>query len=181
MTTMRPTEEPSLAPPTPGGQVLTHRNRRGERYYLHEGQTKTGKSRYFFAKTLREGALAEMPEGYEVTESINAVVSVRRTKNRPDAISANDLQLAQDELRRHPHLRHYQARVKARAIVIYEPHKARYYPVMKFEQQADGYALHRMTYSGHGGWSYPMRHGSLESLVRKYALRVGTDEFFDVY
>lgn len=167
--------------PTPESQVLTHQNRRGERYYLHEGVTKTGKPRFFFAKTIREGALAEMPEGFEVSESINAVVSVRRTKSRPDAISAHDLQLVQDELRRHPHLQHHQARAKGRSILIYEPSSRRYHPVMKFVQRAGDYVLHRMTYSGYGGWSYPLSHGSLDSLVREFLRRVGTDAFFDVY
>jgi len=58
-------------------RTLSYTNRLGVTFYLHEGKTKTGKPRYFVAKTPREGALAAMPEGYEFSESINAVVSVR--------------------------------------------------------------------------------------------------------
>jgi hypothetical protein len=36
--------------------ALTHENRMGVRFYLHEGRTKTGKARYFFARTVRDGA-----------------------------------------------------------------------------------------------------------------------------
>lgn len=170
----------SAAASAPTQEVLTHQNRRGERYYLHEGQTKTGKPRYFFAKSVREGALGQMPEGYEVSESINAVVSVRRTKRRPGAISASDLQLAQDELARHRHLQHHQARVKESAIVVYELSAARYQPVMKFERETGGYTVYRMTYRGHGGWSYPLATGALDTLLREYARHVGTDEFFNL-
>jgi hypothetical protein len=44
---------------------LSYKNRRGDRYYLHVGRTKTGKPRYFIAKTHGEGTLDAMPEGYE--------------------------------------------------------------------------------------------------------------------
>jgi hypothetical protein len=47
--------KPAVDPP-----VVTHTNRMGDTYYLHEGKTKTGEPRYFFAKSAREGALAEM-------------------------------------------------------------------------------------------------------------------------
>ncbi len=58
--------------------ALSHTNRMGATFYLHGGKTKTGKPRYFVAKTIREGALFAMPDGFEFAESINAVVSVRR-------------------------------------------------------------------------------------------------------
>lgn len=58
-------------------RALAYTNR--DTFFLHEGKTKTGKPRYFFAKTIREGAITEMPAGFEVTESVSAVVSVRPT------------------------------------------------------------------------------------------------------
>ena len=69
--------------------ALSYTNRMGATYYLHEGKTKTGKARYFAAKTILQGALSVMGEGYEFSESINGVVSVRRmdtsASNIPDA------------------------------------------------------------------------------------------------
>ena len=53
---------------------LSYTNRRGDRYYLHAGRTKTGKLRYFVAKTAAEGGLDTMPEEEEFPESINGVV-----------------------------------------------------------------------------------------------------------
>ena len=55
-------------------------------------------------------------------------------------------------------------------------------PVMRFAPAAGGeYALHRMTYRGRGGWSWPLAHGELAGLLRKYVPLIGTDEFFDLY
>ncbi|MGE0789365.1 MAG: hypothetical protein AB7S26_27065, partial [Sandaracinaceae bacterium] len=158
--------------------ALTYTNRLGETYYLHQGTTKAGRPRYFFAKTVREGALAAMPDGFEASESINGVVSVRRVGSRDERIPSADLRLVEVELQRHPHLGGHRAAIDGDAIVIYEPFPrpvdlprleqprahARYAPVMKFVLGRDGYAVHRMTYRGRGGWSYPLKHGALASL-----------------
>jgi len=57
---------------------VSYTNRKGQVYYLHAGKTKIGKRRYFVVKTIGDGVLAEVPAGFEIVESINAVVSVRR-------------------------------------------------------------------------------------------------------
>jgi hypothetical protein len=100
---------------------VSYTNRRGEVYYLHEGKTKTGKRRWFVAKTLGEGALAELPNGLEIVESINAVVSVRRVDPGARTVPEIDLARVRAELARHPHLRRHRAdRVKGE-IIVFEP------------------------------------------------------------
>jgi hypothetical protein len=100
---------------------VSYTNRRGQVYYLHEGKTKTGKHRWFVAKTLGEGALAELPKGLEIVESINAVVSVRRIDPDARTVPETDLARVRAELARHPHLRRHRAdRVKGE-IVVFEP------------------------------------------------------------
>jgi hypothetical protein len=192
----------------PTGQVVTHTNRMGDTYYLHEGKTKTGKPRYFFAKTIREGAIQKVPDGFEVSESINGVVSVRRKRPEEPKVPAADLQVVQAALRRHRHLDDYEVRVVGRAVVIFEPSPRRdevrryamqiglgrlddasvearigrvqYSPVMKFQQGPEGYAVFRMTYRGEGGWSWPLAFGRLSELANKFVRHVGTDEFFEL-
>ncbi len=89
-------------------RTLSYTNRMGAIFYLHEGQTKTGKPRYFVAKTIRNGALAAMPEGYEFSESINGVVSVRKMTSGAITIPETDLAMIRAELTRHQHLgRHF--------------------------------------------------------------------------
>ena len=105
------------------GATLSYTNRMGNTYYLHEGKTKTGKPRYFVAKTMRKGARSTMPEGYEFSESINGVVSVRRvsTGKSVSKIPDTDLAMARGELARHKHLQGHRVEVVKGEIVLFEP------------------------------------------------------------
>jgi hypothetical protein len=190
-------------PPSPG--AFTYVNRMGETYYLHEGMTKTGKPRFFFAKAIRDGALVEMPNGFEVSESINGVVSVKRMTPGSAPVPDEDVKIVAAEVGRHPRLQGYLVRAQDGAIVVFEPHprpdelrhladhfvfpgrleqyiedrlkKAQYAPVMKFERDGDGYVVRRMTYRGEGGWSWPLKRGKLADLAKVVA-KISTDEFF---
>jgi hypothetical protein len=180
----------------------------GVTYYLHEGRTKTGKPRYFFAKTMGPGMLGEIPNGFEVSESINGVVSVRRKTTDRAVVPEEDVKLVADAVGRHSHLRGYMVRAVDNAVVIFEPHrrpselrdiaerygasyrasnfieermkKAQYAPIMKFERGVDGYAAMRMTFRGKGGWSWPLGIGKLQGLATKFVKSIGTEDFFDL-
>ncbi len=106
---------------SPDGSALSYANRRGDVYYLHAGKTKTGKARYFVAKTVGGGALAAMPRGFQFTESVNAVVSVARFDPHARAVPAQDLDLVRADLARHPHLRFHRADAVKGEIVVFEP------------------------------------------------------------
>ncbi len=59
--------------------------------------------------------------------------------------------------------------------------RTRYDPVMKLVRQEPGlYSVHRMTYRGDGGWSWPLAVGPLSKLTEKYIKHVGTEEFFEL-
>ena len=47
-------------------------------------------------------------------------------------------------------------------------------------QQHGHYAVHRMTYRGEGGWSWPLTIGPLQKLLKKYLKHVGTEQFFEL-
>jgi len=100
---------------------LSYTNRKGRVYYLHAGRTKTGKRRYFFARTAGDGVLTALPAGFEIVESINAVVSLRRID--PDACTVPEMDLARvrAELVRHPHLRRHRADAVKGTIMVFEP------------------------------------------------------------
>ena len=194
-------------------KALSCTNRMGVTYYLHEGKTKTGKPRYFVAKTVRKGALSAMPEGYEFSESINGVVSVRRVDTSAPQISELDLAVVRAELARHAHLRRHRVEVVKGEIVVFEAlggmsldgmgdlarmwgvtpemmesrlgplqSKTRYDPVMKYvpAEEPGHYAVHRMTYRGEGGWSWPLSFGPLKKLVTRYLKHVETEELFEL-
>ncbi len=194
--------------PSPAEGPVAHRNRMGATFYLHEGRTKSGKPRYLMAKAIGEGTLAKVPEGFEICESINGVVSVRRANEAQVTVPAEDIAVVRNVIERCSHLRYYLVRAVDSAIVIYEPNPlpkqlegmafeyglghlpadaiaermshAQYAPIMKFEPQGNQYVVFRMTYRGHGGWSYPLTSGKLATLVRQMIPSIGTDKFFEL-
>lgn len=111
----------SRRPSTRSHRPLSYTNRHGQTYYLHEGLTKTGKPRYFAARSIREGAIATMPAGFEFSESINGVVSVRRVDTSPKLIPDTDVAKVRDALSKHAHLADYTVEEKKHEIIVYEP------------------------------------------------------------
>ncbi len=59
--------------------AISHTNRKGEIYYLHEGKTSTGKPRYFFSKKTDGDLLETIPEGYEIHEKPSGKYSFLRS------------------------------------------------------------------------------------------------------
>lgn len=66
--------------------AFTFTNSKGNTYVLHSTirTLKSGKKQtlYFFAKTEKEGALSDVPEGYEVMESKTGLPVLKRTQPR---------------------------------------------------------------------------------------------------
>jgi len=197
-----------LQPVARSAKVFAYENRMGVTYYLHEGRTKTGKPRYFFAKTVGQGALSAMPKDFEVSEGINGVVSVRRKTAGGPSVPDDDVKVVAAAVDRQPHLQGYVVLAVDNAVVIFEPHprpselrdfaqrfgasphassfvaermkKAQYAPIMKFEQEGAGYVVLRMTFRGKGDWSWPLGAGKLRGLAAKFVPSIGTEAFFDL-
>lgn len=76
------------------GVSVEYTNRRGDRYFVFEGKTKTGKPKYFCARKTSAAGLPidTLPSGYEIHESPESMqVSVR--KIRPSRISQFEREL----------------------------------------------------------------------------------------
>lgn len=97
--------------------AFSYTNRKGKTYYLHRAITKRGKYRYYFARQVGDGAREELPEGYEVRESVNGQVSVART--RPRVITETEEAAVWSALRRlRPECR---LDVKGGDLIVYKP------------------------------------------------------------
>ncbi len=59
---------------------ITYTNRKGKTYYLCKTTTKTGKSRYYCAREQKGEPLDEIPEGFEIGESVNGLVFVKKVR-----------------------------------------------------------------------------------------------------
>ncbi len=97
--------------------MFTYTNRKGVTYYVHAQTTKTGKTRYTLKRS-SEGALDELPKGYEVVENVNARASIRR--KRPRQITAEEEAEVRAALERHG-LTDYRFEVKDDCITVFEP------------------------------------------------------------
>jgi hypothetical protein len=97
---------------------VTYTNRKGFTYFLNKGVTKTGKPRYYFAREQKDEPVDEIPAGYEVEESVNAIVSL--VKSRPQLIRPEEAASVEAALKKHPKGRNYRAAVKNNQIIIYE-------------------------------------------------------------
>lgn len=99
--------------------TVTHTNRKGKTYYLHQGTTKTGKPKYFFA--LRdEGDLVDtVPPGYEIYENPNGQVFLRKV--RPQLITAEEVATVEAGMQKYCRLENYIVDVKKNTILVYTP------------------------------------------------------------
>jgi hypothetical protein len=97
---------------------VTYTNRKGITYYLCQGRTRTGKPRYYFARQPKGEPLEEIPEGWEISESVNGVVSLAR--KRPAQILPEELAAVEAAVQRHPRSQNYRVSVKRNRIEVYE-------------------------------------------------------------
>ena len=97
---------------------FTYTNRKGFTYYLCQATTKTGKTRTYFACAPKDTPVEKLPEGYQVEESVNAVVSV--VKASPKLVSPEELATVEAALKKLPKSHKYRARIKNKQIIIYE-------------------------------------------------------------
>lgn len=97
---------------------VTYTNRKNLTYYLCKTTTKTGKPRYYFAREQKGKPLDEIPEGWEISESVNGIVSL--VKKRPALILTSEVAAVEAAVERHPRSRNYRVSVKHDQIQIYE-------------------------------------------------------------
>lgn len=188
--------------------ALTYTNRNGRTYYLHRRETRKGKTRYVFARKPGEGVLEEIPEGYEVRESVNGIVSLARA--RPRKIAEDEAQIVRSIVAELGHDDH-RVEVEPDAVVVFEPDRSRaqleevirflgphgkrpeamdvltrgmrYSPVLRFvlaDEQARVFSVERMTYRGEGGWSWPLDQGPLADLAERFLSHLGKDSFYEL-
>lgn len=99
--------------------TVTHTNRKGKTYYLHQGTTKTGKPKYFFALRDEGDLVASIPPGYEIYENPNGQVFLRKV--RPQLITDEEVATVEAGMQKYCRLENYIVDVKKDTILIYTP------------------------------------------------------------
>jgi hypothetical protein len=101
--------------------AVEHINRKGQKYYLHQGTTKTGKPKYFFSQK-SEGTLVQtIPDGFEVYENPNAQVFLQRIQ--PKIITLDEIATVEKGIQKFSHLHYCKIDVKKDTIYVCTPNQ----------------------------------------------------------
>ncbi len=188
--------------------VLTHTNRKGDTYYLHEGLTRKGNPKYFFSRQKDGKLLERIPEGYEIYENPNGLVFLRKAK--PKIFSDEEIAIVENGIREHIDLEFCKIDVKGNAIIIFLPlqdvdaikelaclhsfktpeeithtlHRiTTFAPEMQLiltDKEKRVFSLERYCYRGRGHWMTLTTSSDLTSLVKKYFKHLNKESFFDL-
>lgn len=95
-------------------------NRKGDRYYLLQGKTKTGKPKYYVARKISGEPVEEMPEGYELYEHPEqGLVHVR--KIRPTNILPSERERLADLTRELANTEFFVVDIQEDSLIVHAP------------------------------------------------------------
>jgi hypothetical protein len=189
--------------------TIEYLNRRGQKYYLHQGQTKTGKPKYFFSMKLDGVLIDTIPQGYEIYENPNAQVFLRKIP--PQWITPEEIAIVRQGVKQYAQLEYFLVDVKDRNIIVYLSDQnvdelsemlsftystnstyaktvlirsLTYSPMMQFVLQGyepRHFVVQRWCFRGSvEGWMTLAHSDSLSALVKEYGCHLGKESFYDL-
>lgn len=188
---------------------VKYTNAKGKVYYLHKGQTKTGKERYYFSMKNEGPTCFSIPEGYEIYEHPNAQVFLRKIPKK--IIFDEEKDIVEDGMKNYSVLKVYKIDVRKNIIQIYTPNQdvgaleniisrispfpaitkqaindaVNYSPDMQFiliDKEKRTFVAQRYCYLGRiDDWINIGGPDSLDALVKKYLKHLGKESFFDLH
>jgi hypothetical protein len=189
--------------------AIEYVNRRGQKYYLHEGKTKTGKPKYFFLMKAEGISDADIPNGYEIYENPNAQVFLR--KILPQLITPQEIAIINEGINKYAQLDYFIIDVKGENIIVYladqnvdnlmeiasfsftkNSPRARevitrsltYSTMMQFvleDSQTRKFAVERWCFGGSvDDWISLDSSTDLKELVKNYVRHLGKESFYDL-
>jgi len=189
---------------------ITYTNAKGKTFYLHQGTTKTGKPKYHFSMQSEGILAASIPEGFEIYETPNAQVFLRRIP--PKIISDEERQIVADGMRTYASVQDYKIDVRGNAIEIHIAHQdsetfsemitrarpdldqtqiaalvaqaVHYFPMMQFlleDEQRRTFTAQRYCFIGSIDDWVDIGHGPLTKLVKRYVKHLGQESYFELY
>jgi hypothetical protein len=183
---------------------VSHTNRRGKTYYLHQGKTKTGKPKYFFSMNQDGDLLETIPDGYEIYE-LPTSAQVFLCKIQPKLIWDSEKGLVKKGLAALSDKKSYLLYIEGNAITIYEAetlqhleeppfsffrkrqpqYSSTYTAVLRFvlaDDEQRTFIAQRYSFLGSmESWFYLAGAAPLEGHVTKYVPRLDEDSLIDFY
>lgn len=189
--------------------TITHTNRIDQTYYLHQGTTKKGNPKYFFAKKEPDTPVETIPDGYEIYENPNAQVFLR--KIQPKLITDDELAIVRQGVKAYAQVKHFLLDVKKNAIIIYTAEAQadpfldqfpslftvprqqieelftrhlNYMAMMRFvlaDKQQRTFVAERYCFRGSiDDWIQISAPNALEKLVRQFVPHLGQESFYEL-
>ena len=191
-------------------QNIEYTNRKGQTYYLHQGQTKTGKPKYFFSMKKEGILLNTVPDGWEIYENPNGQVFLR--KIRPKLLADEEIDMVKKGLEQFCQLKYYLIDVRDNTITIcvadqdvdaltkiLQPYSLvnttkitdviskslSYSPIMRFiliDKNQRVFGTQRYCFRGSiDDWIEIGLPGKLEELVKQYVKHLGKDSYYELF
>jgi hypothetical protein len=190
--------------------AIEYVNRMGDRYFLYEGKTPTGKPKYYMSRKPGGAAVDAVPEGFEIYESPeNGIVTLRRIK--PSPILATERDNLARWTRDFGETDYAIVAVEGKSLVVYTPgtdpaeqveswarllgpsverhrdyvaRNSRYCAMFRFSLKDSHERLFRLERwcfrGGIDGWIHLDSGHPLEQLARKYLPHLNKESFFDL-
>jgi hypothetical protein len=190
--------------------AIEYVNRKSQKYYLHQGATKTGKPKYFFSMKSEGSLVKAIPDGYEIYENPNGQVFLQKVQ--PKIITDEEVAKVEKGMKELCSLNYYRIDVRKDTIFIYtanqdEEKLAEVYKPCHFKnetimQQAINNCLtystmlkftllneekrifttQRFCFLGSiDDWIYIGLPNTLENLVEKYVKHLGHNSFYELH
>jgi hypothetical protein len=188
--------------------TFAYTTRRGKTYYLHTGPKRGGGIQHYVSTTSKGSVADAIPEGFEIYETPNGQVYLR--KKKPARIQPDELALVDRELQNHQTSKHrYLAEISDEKIIIHEGdtnidalreinmrfsapgleeyavRNADYVPVMRFVLQDEAKRVFRPErYCFRGSvedWISIGESDQLKKLAAKFLKHLGRDSLYELY
>ena len=188
---------------------ITYVNATGKTYYLHQGTTKTGKPKYYFSLKKTGKLVNIIPDGFEIYETPNAQVFLRKIP--PKLITDEERQLVEAGMKQYSNVHNYKIDVKGNTIVIYTADQGadefsnrlkdwnpviskaniralfalsvHYSPMLQFtleDSERRVFSAQRYCFLGSIDDWIDIGHGELATLVKTYLKHLGKDSYFEL-
>lgn len=161
---------------------LEYENRRGDKYYVHEGRTKTGKPKFWCSKKAEGNPVEQLPEGFELHENPrNAQVTVRKIQT--SRILPIERELLTKWVRELSGTEYSIVDVEEDSLVVYAIDQ-NYSPMFRFsltDEDERQYCVQRWCYRGSiDRWIYLAGGAPLEQHARTFLPHLASESFFDL-
>lgn len=97
---------------------MTYTNRKGQTFYLCSTPTRGGKNRYYLAKRPTGTPVSAVPDGFEIREDVNGLVSIGRCLEIN--LTAEEISTVQAVLNRQPDPESLRLAIKPLSIEVHE-------------------------------------------------------------